>query len=307
MVTERGDSIDAPMILSVPRAFGRRVRRRSVIVDKTMTWAETAHVLVRRDPILIYSMGKTGTTSLAETLEAATSRPVVKAHALSPRGQARRLEKSRRLEIVDRPRFLWAAQWIRHDLRLRGRHRWDIICGVRDPVALAVSDHFYGLRLQAEIGVQTERHHDDVDRHAEAVAAGIDALFHQEDWFADELLAVTGIDVYATPFPHEQGYRIYEQGRFRVLLTRFEDLPEVGPGALQEFFGLSEPVPIPARNVGLTDGETVGDESLYRRFVTDGALSADVLAAAYDTRLARHLYSDVERAAFASRWSGAAV
>ncbi len=293
------------MILSVPRAFGRRVRRRSVVADKAMTWMETARVLVRDDPILIFSMGKTGTTSLAETLEAATGRPVVKAHALSSSGHARRLEKSRRLEIVERPRFLWAAEWIRHDLRLRRHHRWDIICGVRDPVALAVSDHFYGLRLQAEIGVQPERRHDDIDGHAQAVANGLDALFHREDWFADELRAVTGVDVYATPFPHEQGYRIYERGRFRVLLTRFEDLPVVGPVALKEFFALSDPVPIPARNVGLS-GDT-DDESLYRRFVTEGGLPAAVLEAAYDTRVARHLYSDAERAEFAARWSGAAV
>lgn len=290
------------MLRSVYRPLGRWARRRFASLDRALTRAEVRPTL-RAHPILIFSMGKTGTTSLNQTLHLATGREVVKAHALTRRGLDRRFGKSRRLAIVGRPRFLWTAEAIGDAVRRDDGRQWEIVCGVRDPIALAVSDHFYGLQLQSEVGVRPDRSTDDLDAHATGIAAGIDHLFVEEDWFADELETITSVDVYREPFPTRTGYCIYEAGRFRVLLTRFEDLPVVGPRALQTFFALSDPVEIPRRNVGTADDKG----SLYHRFLREGSLPAEVIDRAYDTRLARHLYTDEERATFRAKWMGASV
>jgi len=61
---------------------GRAARRRSQNVDYLAEWAEFEVKLVTRAPVIIYSMGKSGTTSLTVALREAGF-PVVKAHSLT--------------------------------------------------------------------------------------------------------------------------------------------------------------------------------------------------------------------------------
>ena len=207
--------------MSALRTVGRPLRRSSATVDRTMTHAETRAVL-RRRPVVVLSMGKTGTTSLTTALEASGRRPVVKAHAVSRDGIARRRAKADRLGIVTRPRFLWSCETIAAVLRAGGE--WDLISGVRDPVALAVSDHFYGLEGQGGVGREPWVAENDDGGHADAIVENLRTNFVQDDWFEQELHPISGIDVYGHPFPHDRGAVVLESGRFRALVLRAEDL-----------------------------------------------------------------------------------
>ena len=282
------------------RAIGRPLRRASAGVDRALVHAE-ARACLRRNPIVVFSMGKTGTTSLTAALEAASGRPVVKAHALSRPGIDTRLAKAARLGIVDRPRFLWSCEQIARALRRGGR--WDVLCGVRDPIALAVSDHFYGLQRQREVGHEPWLADDDVEGHTEAITRTLRSDFIETDWFDRELRAVTGIDVYAEPFPVETGAGTYEHDRFRALVLRAEDLDVTGPAAIAEFLGLAAPLPIERHNEGTAADPT----SAYRHFVEKAALPADLVEAVYATRLARHFHRDDERQLLRARWTGSRV
>ena len=123
------------------------------------------------------------------------------------------------------------------------------------------------------------------------------------DWFDDELRAVTGIDVYSSPFPHHEGAGAYEHGRFRALVLRAEDLDDAGPRAIAAFLGLASPLAIERRNEG-----TAGDPtSAYRRFVDRPRLPDDLVESVYATRLARHFYRDDERDLLRQHWTGARV
>ena len=48
--------------------LARAVRRRSSLVDRMATRGETEMLLVRHDPVLVLSMGKTGTSSLEASI-----------------------------------------------------------------------------------------------------------------------------------------------------------------------------------------------------------------------------------------------
>lgn len=283
--------------MATVRALGRPLRRASAGLDRAMIHSETRDAL-RQHPIVVFSMGKTGTTSLTTALEQASGRPVVKAHALSREGIERRLAKAERLDVVDRPRFLWSCEAIATSLATGGR--WDLLCGVRDPVALAVSDHFYGLQRQQEVGQDPWIPEPDIDAHGHAIARNLETNFVNTDWFEQELCAATGIDVYDSPFPHCEGARSYTKGRFRALVLRAENLTDIGPRAIASFLGLAAPLAIGRRNEG-----TAGDPaSTYRHFVDHVPLDTDLVDAVYATRLARHFYSDTERAALRTRWTG---
>ena len=288
-------------MLTHVRRVGRPLRRASASVDKLMTGRETRQTL-KEDPVLIFSMGKTGTSSLYEAVGQATGRPVLKAHALSRDGIARRTEKELRLGVSSRPRFWWSCETIADALDeiatdAAPARPWDLLCGVRDPIALAVSDHFYGLRRQGQVGLDPWLSGDDAV-HAAAIHENLRTNFIQRDWFRDELEATTGIDVYTTPFP-ATGFATYHHTPFRALVIRNEDLEHAGPNAIAEFLDLDMPLVIDHHNVGRSDV----DASPYHRFLSAGCLDPAVVDAVYDTCLARHFYSESERHALRTRWT----
>lgn len=118
-----------------------------------------------------------------------------------------------------------------------------------------------------------------------------------QDWFELELRELTGLDVMSVDFEREQGYAIYEFGRFRVLIVRFEDLSVVGSKALAEFLDVDS-VEIQRDNVGVNKKYAAA----YEDFLSKVQFPARVLADAYDSDYARHFYSARERAAMRERW-----
>jgi hypothetical protein len=258
------------------KAPARGLRRRSVAVDRIASKAELAVMLRTQDPVLIYSMGKAGTSTLTATLEQATDRPIIKVHAISPEGIA-----ERRPTHGERPRILWTGEQLRRSFR-RSRP-WTVISCVREPVARAVSAYFYSGRT---------------DPSPAAVGAFVEELA-AHDWFDAEMATTIGLDVYAEPFDPAQGWAVYRHEQFRVLLLRTEDLRRVGPAALQEHLGLAAPPPIVDRNLGV-------DQELgraYRAFTDTACLSRALVEAVYRIELAQHFYSPAERDAFARRWT----
>ena len=288
-------------MLTQVRKAGRPIRRGSSAVDRLMTDRETRRTL-SENPIVIFSMGKTGTSSLFRALRLHSGRRILKAHALSSEGIARRAAKEANLGVLTRPRFWWRCETIADVLfePSAGADRhvpWDLICGVRDPVALAVSDHFYNLQRQADAGVRPWLTGDNTV-HARAIHDNLRRNFIDRDWFEDELNAVTGIDVYATPFPMS-GVSDYSSGDFRALVIRNEDLADVGPRAVSEFLDLREPLPIERVNVGRRSAEA----DPYQRFLASGALDAEIIDEVYRNRLATHFYTTAERESLKRRWT----
>ena len=72
----------------------------------------------------------------------------------------------------------------------------------------------------------------------------LDCFFESEEvnapfWFETKLEPIFGIDVYASPFPHQLGYKIYRNPpRANLLLIRLENLNQIGSEAVRKFLGL---------------------------------------------------------------------
>lgn len=276
--------------------LARAMRRRSQLVDRVATRGETEVLLVRNDPVLVLSMGKTGTSSIESSIGEVTGRPVLKAHALTRTGIERRHQRERRLGHGVRPRFLWRTEQIRIDLLLRRARRWDVVSAVREPVARAASAYFYGERLRA-FRTGGEPADAPMEQHVAGVLEILEHITSLEDWYRDEFQPITGIDVYATPFPHETGAAEYRDGRFRALVLRSEDLADVAQPALGRFFDRPWPR-LEHRNQGPRDDE----DSAYSQFLAAPHLPAEAVDRAYASTLARHFYRDEELARFRSQW-----
>lgn len=276
------------------------------------------------DPVLVYQMGSVGSQTVSHSLAAfyggrrGTDAPVFHMHYLTA---ARVAEFERRhraaLGTPDEHalRRAWDAAFLRDALaqdaiaKECGGRRWKIVTLVRDPMARNVTDFFKRLRLAAGAAPGTWR--------AAAPAYGIDlavdeatpgalrrAFLERYDhaaalsWFDRELQTVLGIDVYAHPYPPDEGGRPIRGDRCDLLILRAEDLDARGGRLLAGFLGTGEP---PLANTNRAQDRP--QAPLWSSFRRALGAPAGLLDTLYGAKLARHFYRPDEIAQFRASWA----
>lgn len=235
-------------------------------------------------PIVVLSPGKAGSTAIGTTLAARfPDRPVFKVHWLSAEALA---ESEAGYRI--RHEHILASHHVRRRLPTPDRP-WDVIIPVREPVARNVAAFFQtGERLGHSL--------DDPER----AVAELVAWHHWSGlltWFDTEVRDPIGVDVYDHPFDKERGWQVIDAPTARVLLIRQEDLA-AAPEALSTMFG----VPI----TGLVRANVGAEKpyaAAYEEFCRRASIPAAALDELYDSRYARHLYTDEQIAVFRERWA----
>ncbi len=249
-----------------------------------------------RTPLLVFQMGKVGSRTVVESLQRLRlPGPVYHVHHLSREG----LETDRRRTLARGMApggHYWAGRHLRRKLH---RGQWRIITLVREPLGRNVSAFFHTLDLfcPEAVGLRNETATDAV---LEQIKDAFLRRFPHEiplTWLDEELKACCGIDVYSEPFHTEKGYQRYESNNIQALLIRLEDLDRCGPQALSDFLDIDS-VALVKANVG---GEKAYAR-LYRQFVGRVRFPVDFVNRIYDSRYARHFYTESEIAAFRSKW-----
>jgi putative capsular polysaccharide synthesis protein len=252
-----------------------------------------------RDPILVFQMGKVGSSTVYESLLALhLNVPVYHCHLLNnldaietevrraypnPEETLRELANGRRLR-----KEIDGGRW----------KRWNIISLVREPVGRNVSAFFQNLtELIPDAAARAANHS---LGSGEILQTFLQRYSHgaPAHWFDSQLKAVFGVDVFASAFPFEAGYQIYQGARARVLVMRLENLNDCLSLAVRDHLGIAPFAPIQA-NVG--ENKEYGD--LYREFKGAG-LPRDYVQQMYSTRFARHFYSPAELERFSTNWTG---
>ncbi len=263
------------------------------------------------DPIIVHQMGKVGSKTVELSLIIAYEAlgiqvPIYHTHILNDFKQARRdaLQGQNRRNPADTLAALEHGESIRKRIDENPAQHWNIVSLVRDPIARNISAFFEGL---------PEYIPDWRERYAQGAltAYEIKALFLSLDlaygrldyWFDSQMKPIPafGIDVFATPFPYEIGYKIYPgTAQASLLLIRLENLKECAESAMQEFLGLKNFSPI---NTNLGDEKEYA--ALYHAF-KELPLPVDYVDGMYKTQFTRHFYSDAELDTFTQRWTKSA-
>ncbi len=260
------------------------------------------------DITLVYSLPKVGSMTIAATLNGhpAVRPEALHLHYLSPKGLTN-LENQIAGCSHPNVRFfqehLVQARGVRtllaanRALRASGLdpvvRKPYLIAGVREPMALHLSLLFEGWWLVAD-------RPDDLD--AESLRPRIlDGTLcrYCDDWFADELGAVFGLDVYARPFPTERGWDIYENDAARALVIRQENLGSL-PEALGALYGV-EPATFAVATCNVAEDKAYAAH--YNTVKRSFRLTPGELDKVYAARSVRHFYSQQEIAGFRGRWS----
>jgi hypothetical protein len=242
------------------------------------------------DPIVVLTLGKTGSSTVAQTLrERIPDRPVYQVHRIAPDTLAAAEREYRATAPEARPEHVFAGYYLRTRMPTRER-RWDVISLVRDPVVRGVSAYF-------QTGVRLGHALDDLEA-ARAQLLRWPAFSIANTWFDKEIRGELGVDVFDHPFDPMLGYGCIDTPTVRLLLIRQENLGQAA-NALAAFLN----APITALSSTNVSGDKDYAEA-YRRFRSEVALPSTVLDEMYESRFARHFYTDAERARFRAEWEG---
>ena len=246
----------------------------------------------RGDTLLIYTMGKVGSSSVKYSLEL-IGVPVVHLHNFT--GE----------QYVDLGwQFRGVRSWLvvslmKFRLRLiglafRSSRRARVITLVRDPVARNVSVMFQGLDRLITRGVRECG--SDQKKVLQYIFENYVNHDIPVDWFKWEFEKHTGIDICR----HDAGGRDYlliKQKRMEVLVLKLEALKSLEK-EIARFVGRPE-FELRLANVG--DRKWYAE--LYDNFKTDVQLGSDYLDRMYSAPGVTHLYSNEEITKFRARWA----
>jgi len=178
--------------------------------------------------------------------------------------------------------------------------KWKVVALVRDPVARNVSSFFQHLQFNFPTRRSADKKNPDKLQELTQLFVLDSEGTHNFPltWFHKEVRDVFGIDVFEKPFPHEQGFEIYEGEKADLLVIRLEDLDTCGAVALERFFGLKN---VDLLTVNKASGKQY--DSGYKGFKAALKLPATYLDRMYSSRLARHFYQPHEIEIFRSKWT----
>jgi hypothetical protein len=282
-------------------------------------------IIINRDnpPILVYQMGKVGSTSVSFTLkQLGLPNPIYHVHQLTYEGINRtiektkqRLKKNRKSPHLDDRNKMYTDLYLKYIIRHLKNNRnlrkrieknlekipWKILTLVRDPVMREVSNFFSGFHRHPELmDNKGQLLKEKSLRFLEESFAG---KFNNPKnwvltWFDEEFKKVFGLDVYQFPFSPKKGYSIINSENMRILIIKLERLNQCFGPAIFEFLGKKE-VKLIDRNVA----KKRFYYSTYKYVLDHISLDHDLCQKIYSSKYARHFYTPEEIGGFVARWS----
>lgn len=258
-------------------------------------------------PILVFQMGKVGSTSIRDTLKAMNlGRPIYQAHYLSRQG----IELARLWHRHHQGKVPYGVEYY----QLLGRKiqtnldkaHYTIITGVRDPIAKEISNYFE-LAEKIDHGLRAEDGTFDIERVDSYLLDRFNRFDEEEDgffttkWFDQELKGTFGIDVYEHPFNRYKGYSIIRYDNLDLLVYQYEKLQQIFPDALSKLLDLElTAVPeLKRHNIGMSKWYAEAYAEVKRRI----RVPVEVCRKVYRIRFVRHFYSDQMIEDWVRHWS----
>jgi hypothetical protein len=271
--------------------------------NKKDAWrqAELAFSDPATPPILIYQMGKVASSTVYKSLaEASLTNSILQIHFLSNDLPEHR-ETIKEAGIDPPPFHIFLGEALSEAISKHPASPINIISLVRDPVAFVVSDIFQNPYFASE-SIKTDEGKIDPVKALDYIERELrkpETFSYVYEWFDRELKTVFGIDVFARPFPTEDGYGVYSNGKVRALVIRLEDLSERGPKAMQEFLSLKEPLVLKQSNVRAETEEA----DTYREVMGKLSLSPSLCREIYSSSFVKHFYNEELISKFISKWT----
>lgn len=286
-------------ILPLLRFYARGYARE--MLDRVRLRRELRSV-EKQHPILVYQMGKVGSSTVVDTLhQLRLDRPVLHLHTLA----ADRLAFAKARQRGSGSPFLHEHLLVSTILEKKlsqAPFPCSVITLTREPISRAISFVFEDRVKQAPHALKPDGTVDTA-----ALSEVVNQLLASPDngtadpslWFDGELRSVFGVDVFAHPYDLERGYTIIPGEHVRVLVLRMEDLNRSLALALADFLGLD------AGAITLREAN-VGGAKWYSGYLEEVKrtlqLPPDVARSVFGTRYFKHFYAQ-DALRITERWT----
>ena len=247
--------------------------------------------------VLVYQPGKTGSTTITNSLYAAgvtnqhihwiTGSRLISHHCN---------ETQKNMERLLSDKNLYA---------LRQRNPIKIITLVREPISREYSLLFQYFDSHGIFTAMSKSNLSFVDscnkwlsnRTVDKVYPQISGTLEQFSWFYDELMAVFGVDIFSYPFDREKGYSIIKQGNVEVLVMKLEKLNSLEQ-IIGDFVGVSH-----FKLINANEGGAKPSEYLYKNLRNVIKIPKKMVSFYYDNnRHMNHFYTENEKTEFLKKW-----
>lgn len=255
------------------------------------------------EPIIVYQMGKVGSTSILNGLHKDLPEcPVFHVHFLDEA----ELEgaKTRLKSLVHRFNAnawcLYESEFVQGYLGSYDRtRRIRVVTLVREVVSRNISSFFYNVdKYVSDFNGYHVGNPDHMEKLRQQYLDVFAEHYFPLEWFDKELASVFGVDVFEHEFDPDQGYSIIRQGKVDVLVLKLEKLRECAGIAFKEFLGINE---FEINSLNTSDEQPYRD--LYKWFLNGVQLPETYLNDMYQSKYMKKFYSDEEIAGYRKRWS----
>lgn len=252
-----------------------------------------------RDPLIVYQMGKVGSSSLYSSLIALDlDVPVYKFHFLNDLDKHEEWIRQATPDDVGAIRMFGLARQVRNEMQRAPYQKWNLISLVRAPVPRAISGFFQNLNITFPPYRERLAHN---ELTAEELAEYFVKHYFDQipfEWFDRQIEQLFGIDVYAIEFPKARGYQIYKKDNIHLLVFRLEDLNRCAAQAFHEFLNIPN-----FKLLGKNFGEQKKYGTLYHEFQEILRLQPKYVQRWHQSKYAKHFYTPEELVNSVVRWT----
>lgn len=248
-----------------------------------------------KNPVLVYTMGKVGSSSIVNTLRN-IGLDEVQPHSftISRRGSYFVLPKRNRLQrikdILKSKLLKLKGKLYFLSKRLRGE-KVKIVTITRDPLARTISAYFEQYQYVINNDIDQLTTQELIDNFFEFANHATPHI-----WFDNEIKTMLSIDVYNFNFDKRKGWHKFDTKYYDLLILKMESLSS-SPVPLAELLDVNEFVLEPTNR-----SQFKVYSKAYDKFRSKISFSEEYLDFHYKSKYAEHFYTSEELLSFRGKW-----
>ncbi|MGB9498884.1 MAG: putative capsular polysaccharide synthesis family protein [Dissulfuribacterales bacterium] len=242
-------------------------------------------------PVIVYQMGKVGSSSISKSLAQQQSNPVFHIHRMNLQNINDVYREHKTADMIPPDESL-GILLNKHIIKKNRPAK--IITLVREPIERNMSAFFQN--YERFVGQRYNKSIKDVDG---LIQRFFDAYNHTVPltWFDIEMKTVLDIDVFQHPFPYDKGYAILERLPYELLILKLETEEAVKAEAVGKFLNIA--------NFKLSR-HNIGEHKVYSKTYKEFKRHINVPKGYVDkmckSKYMRHFYSSEEIEAIRRKW-----
>lgn len=262
-----------------------------------------------KTPLVIYQMGKVGSTTVAEALKKINiDYDIFHVHVLSKekiKETERRYSRASKIHgraVLD-SHIIEGNYLCKRLEKSEENTKWKIVALVRDPIARNISAFFqtFHLYFPEKVYYPKDTAEWTTDLNVDDFISIFINQYDKHDlplnWFDENILSNFGIDVFSTEFDVSKGYHIYQAEKIDLLILRTEDINLRAEKAFKEFLNLDQ---------FSLSSENESREKHYARtyysFIENISLPETYIDRMYNSKFMRKFYSRNEIIQLRQKW-----